>query len=82
MPRKILENLVVAQTNHLFSVQSKTTIASDLMEAENLTRNLFDLQIQMLNARGFIDEDGNQLKTRIVWKNGKLTLNNEKVSLP
>jgi len=82
VPRKILENLVVAQTNHLFSVQSKTTIASDLIEAENLTRNLFDLQIQMLNARGFIDEDGNQLKTRIVWKNGQLTLNNEKVSLP
>lgn len=82
MPRKTLENLVVAQAKHLFLTHSKKTVASDLIELENLTRSLFDLQIQMLSARGFIDEDEQQLKTCAVWKNGELMLNNEKVPLP
>lgn len=82
IPRKTLENLVVAQTNHLFLMQTKTPSKAALIEAENLTRSLFGLQIQMLNARGFIEEKNERLITQIILNNGELTLNHQKVSLP
>ncbi|QQS16744.1 MAG: YdgA family protein [Neisseriales bacterium] len=82
MPRKTLEDLVVAQANHLFLMQTKNPSRAALIEVENLTRSLFGLQIQMLNARGFIEENNEQLITQIILKNGKLTLNHQKVALP
>ncbi|QBJ79182.1 DUF945 domain-containing protein [Aquitalea sp. USM4] len=82
LPRKTLENLVVAQARTLFMVDQSAEVQPNMGEVEDLARNLLDSQLTQWKDEKFINEDKGQISTQLNYKGGNLTINSKKVALP
>lgn len=82
LPRKTLEDLVVAQARNLFMVDASAEEQPDVAEIDNMARQLLGQQLQVLNEQGYIKETNGQIQTSLVLKNSQLTVNKKPVTLP
>ena len=82
LPRKTLENLVVAQARNLFMVDASAENPPSVDDIDNLAKNLLDSQLSNWIAQDYIKQTEQQLLTNIVWKLGNLSINGHPVLLP
>lgn len=82
LPRPTLENLVVAQARNLFTVDASAEEQPNMAEIDNLARSLLDAQLAEWLSRKLIEQQGNQLKTRLDFRDGLLKINQQPVELP
>lgn len=82
LPRKTLEDLVVAQARNLFMVDASAEEQPDVAEIDNMARQLLGDQLRILSEQGYIRDDGKQIQTAIALKDSAFTVNKKPVTLP
>ncbi|CUA85697.1 Uncharacterized conserved protein YdgA, DUF945 family [Gulbenkiania indica] len=82
LPRRTLDDLVVAQARNLFTVDASAEEQPSLEEIDSLALSLLDTQLAQWTEQGYLTQNQGQVATEFVFRNGELRVRNHKVALP
>lgn len=82
LPRKTLEELIVAQARNLFMVDVSAEDQPDVEEIDELARQLLKDQLQAWENDGYIEEKQGQISSALAMKNGEFSVNSKRVIMP
>lgn len=82
VPKQTLESMVVAQARNLFVVDETAENPPSVDEIDDLARNLLASQLEIWQEGHYLTIQNGQVRTRMNWKDGKMSISGKPVSMP